>query len=154
MAHPDGELATSRVAARKGITMAISSFANYSISDIRKSGLGVKTENFEPVKHAIQMYTMKDRAFQERIIREAEAQGCTAIFLTADSPVLGVRYNEVRNDFRTPEGLGFPIIGFPTERIRAMRHEEGFTSFNDDEHEWVSAQKPSPKILREKITDH
>ncbi len=64
--------------------MAISSFANYSIKDIRSAGLGVG-----PIKHAMQMYTLKNRELEEGIIREAERQGCTAIFLTADSPVLG-----------------------------------------------------------------
>jgi len=84
LAHPDGELATARACAKKGVPMAISSFANYSIKDIRSAGLGVG-----PIKHAMQMYTLKNRELEEGIIREAERQGCTAIFLTADSPVLG-----------------------------------------------------------------
>jgi (S)-2-hydroxy-acid oxidase len=102
MCHPDGEMATARAVAKKGVTQAISSFANFPIKDIRNAGLSVG-----PIKHAMQMYTLKDRELQLGIIREAEKQGCSAIFLTADSPVLGVRYNEWRNDFRTPEGLGY-----------------------------------------------
>ena len=102
MCHPDGELATSRAVAKKGLTQAISSFANFPVKDIRDAGLSVG-----PIKHAMQMYTLKNRELQLGIIKEAEKQGCSAIFLTADSPVLGVRYNEWRNDFRTPEGLGY-----------------------------------------------
>lgn len=132
MAHPDGELATSRACARAGIPMAISSFANYAVADIRKAGL-----DLGPIEHAMQLYTMKDRAHELHIIREAEARGCKAIFLTADSPVLGVRYNEWRNDFRTPEGLGFPVLGRTSEQIRATTHDSGFTSFNDDAHNWA-----------------
>ncbi|EMC99551.1 hypothetical protein BAUCODRAFT_29908 [Baudoinia panamericana UAMH 10762] len=132
MAHPEGELATARACARRGINMAISSFANYTIREIRGSGLGVA-----PIKHAIQMYTLKDRGLELKIIREAEAQGCTAIFLTADSPVLGVRYNEWRNDFRTPDGLGFPILGWDSERIRKQSHDDSFMTFNDDAHNWA-----------------
>lgn len=64
--------------------MAISSYANYSIKDIRNAGLGVG-----PINHAIQLYTMKDREMQLKIIQQAEREGCMAIFLTADSPVLG-----------------------------------------------------------------
>ncbi|MCJ1240447.1 hypothetical protein MMC14_008450 [Varicellaria rhodocarpa] len=131
MAHPTGELATSRACAKRGINMAISSFSNYSIEDVRKAGLEVG-----PLTHAIQMYSMQDRELQKRVIQRAEAAGCTAIFLTADSPVLGVRYNEWRNDFRTPEGLEFPILERTTEAIRAQTHDGGFTSFNSDRHSW------------------
>lgn len=133
MAHPTGELATSRAAATKGVNMAISSFSNYPIADVRNAGLSIDSG----ICHAIQLYTMKDRALQERIVRSAEAAGCTAIFLTADSPVLGVRYNEWRNDFRTPEGLEFPIIELTTAKIRTQTHDSGFMAFNEDAHNWA-----------------
>lgn len=112
--------------------MAVSSFANYPIKEIREAGLSVG-----PIKNAMQMYTLKDRDLELGIIREAEKQGCTAIFLTADSPVLGVRYNEWRNDFRTPDGLGFPNLGWDSERIRRQTHDDSFMNFNDDSHNWA-----------------
>lgn len=77
MTHPDGELATSRAVTKKGLTQAISSFANFSVKDIRNAGLSVG-----PIKHAMQMYTLKNRDLQLSIIQEAEKQGCSAIFLT------------------------------------------------------------------------
>lgn len=131
MAHPDGELATSRACAKRGVNMAISSYSNYSIQAVRSAGIDAG-----PISHAIQLYTMKDRAMQERIIRRAEAEGCSAIFLTADSPVLGVRYNEWRNDFRTPEGLAYPILEKTTEDIRRQTHDGTFVGFNQDSHSW------------------
>jgi (S)-2-hydroxy-acid oxidase len=106
MAHPDGELATSRACAKRRIHMAVSSFANCSVEDIRAAGL-----DKGPIEHTMQIYTMQDRAKQERIIKRAEVAGCVAIFLTADSPVLGVRYSEHRNDFRTPGGSSLPHAG-------------------------------------------
>ncbi|KXT16695.1 hypothetical protein AC579_5229 [Pseudocercospora musae] len=133
MAHPDGELATSRACAKRGISMGISSFANYPIAEIRKAGLS----NDPNMKHAIQMYTLKNRELELNILREAEAQGCTAVFLTADSPVLGVRYNEWRNDFRIPHGLGLPIMGRSSEEIRKQTHDDGFNSMNQDSHSWA-----------------
>lgn len=132
MAHPRGELATSRAAARRNIHMAVSSFSNYSIEDVRAAGLEVG-----PTHHTMQLYSMKDRKLQERIIKRAEAVGCTAIFLTADSPVLGVRYNEHRNDFRTPEGLDFPMLEKTSEMIRSETHDHGFVGFNSDSHSWA-----------------
>ncbi|KAI9708396.1 MAG: hypothetical protein M1820_004100 [Bogoriella megaspora] len=132
MAHQDGELATSRAAAKKGINMGISSFSNYAIGEVVRAGLAVG-----PIHHAMQLYTMKDRALQERIIRNAEAAGCKAILLTADSPVLGVRYNEWRNDFRTPPGLDFPNIEWTNAEVRSRTHDAGFQGFNDDAHSWA-----------------
>ncbi|KAI0911696.1 hypothetical protein F4823DRAFT_269989 [Ustulina deusta] len=132
MAHPDGELATSRACARRGINMGVSSFANYSVEEITSAGIAVG-----PIGHAMQLYTMKDRALQERIIKRAEAAGCVAVFLTADSPVLGVRYNEWRDDFRTPVGLGFPMLEKTSEMVQTQTHDDGFVAFNSDAHSWA-----------------
>ncbi|KAK5110620.1 hypothetical protein LTR62_005659 [Meristemomyces frigidus] len=111
MAHPEGELATARACAKRG--------------GMREwvGGDGLTDS--------------KDRELELRIIREAEVQGCSAIFLTADSPVLGVRYNEWRGDFRTPPGLGFPVLERSSEQIRQTSHDDGFLSFNDDAHNWT-----------------
>lgn len=130
MAHPDGELATSRACAAKNVHMGVSSFANYSVEDIAAASGGA-------IGHVMQLYTLQDRALEERMVRRAEKAGCRAIFLTADSPVLGVRYNEWRNDFRTPEGLGFPMQEKTTEQVRAQTHDSGFTAFNSDSHSWA-----------------
>ena len=137
MAHPDGELATSRAARAIGVNQAISSFASFGIEDIVSAG-GSGTDK---PSYAIQMYPMSDRGLQSRILARAEAAGCKAVFLTGDSPVLGVRYNEWRNDFRTPEGIGFPILERDTKAIREMTHDDGFASFNDDGASWEKEVK-------------
>jgi (S)-2-hydroxy-acid oxidase len=141
MAHPDGELATSRACAANGVPMAISSFANYLVADIVEAGRGAR--NIMPF--AMQLYTMRDTALQERIIQRAEDAGCRAVFLTADSPVLGVRYNEWRNDFRTPEGLGYPNLEWSSAEIRQQTHDSKFMSFNDDAHSWA---RDIPRLRR------
>ena len=132
MAHPDGELATSRACAKQQVNMGVSSFSNYSVEEIVHAGREVG-----PLSHVMQVYTMKDRALQERIIKRAEAAGCVAIFLTADSPVLGLRYNEWRNDFRTPAGLSFPMLEKTSEMIQAQTHDDQFLAFNSDSHSWA-----------------
>ncbi|KAF1961228.1 S-2-hydroxy-acid oxidase [Byssothecium circinans] len=137
MAHPDGDLATSRACAKRNIHMGVSSFANYSIEEIVKASNLEQKGTGSKIAHCMQLYTMKDRARQQRILQRAEKAGCKAIFLTADSPVLGVRYNEHRNDFRTPEGFAFPMIEWTSEEIRSSTHDEAFTSFNADDHSWA-----------------
>ncbi|KAL0935729.1 (S)-2-hydroxy-acid oxidase [Colletotrichum truncatum] len=132
MAHPDGELATSKACARRNVHMGISSFCNYPVEEVRAAGLDTG-----PIQHVMQLYTMRDRDAQLRIIRRAEKAGCVAIFLTADSPVLGVRYNEPRNQFRIPEGLSLPMFERTSETIRATTHEDGFDSINSNAHSWA-----------------
>lgn len=132
MAHPDGEVATSRAVRSMGVNQAISSFASYPIDEIVSAG----GDGDDAPSYAIQMYPMSNRGLQERIIQRAEAAGCKAIFLTGDSPVLGVRYNEWKNDFRTPEGIGFPILERDTKTIRETTHDDGFAGLNDDGASW------------------
>lgn len=136
MAHPDGELATSRACSARNIHMGVSSFSNYSVEDVVRAAAATTQPDHPPIAHVMQLYTMQNRAMQARIIARAEKTGCVAIFLTADSPVLGVRYNEARADFRTPEGLGFPMLEKTSAQIRATTHDAGFTVFNSDSHSW------------------
>lgn len=50
MAHSSGEIATSRAASRRKLTMAVSSFSNYSVEDVRAAGLSIG-----PIDHAMQL---------------------------------------------------------------------------------------------------
>jgi (S)-2-hydroxy-acid oxidase len=79
---------------------------------------------------------MKDRDRQLDMVRRAEAAGCVAVLLTADSPVLGVRHNERRNGFRTPAGLAFPMLGKTADAVQAETHDGGFDAFNSPAHSW------------------
>lgn len=87
-AHEDGEKATSRAVSRFGVNQAISSFASFTTEEIVRAGETLKGELGGA--YAIQVYPMRDRALQERILKKAERDGCRAVFVTGDSPVLGV----------------------------------------------------------------
>ncbi|PLB34243.1 alpha-hydroxy acid oxidase [Aspergillus candidus] len=134
MAHPSGELATSRACARRHVPMGVSTFCNHAVEDVTQAA---RATGFPPISHAMQLYSMRDRAHQERIIRRAEAAGCKAIFLTADSPVLGVRYSELRNGFRTPADLALPMLEQTWGQDPAQTHVAGFAAFNEDAHSWA-----------------
>ncbi|KAL5339549.1 FMN-dependent dehydrogenase [Aspergillus crustosus] len=135
MAHPEGELATSRACAKAGVHMGVSSFANYTVEQITDAAK--KIEGGPGIEHVMQLYIMNDKAKQERIVRRAEAAGCKAIFLTADSPVLGVRYNEWRSGFRPTAGLGYPMYERTSEDILQASHDDNFSLSNSDSHSWA-----------------
>ncbi|GLI78671.1 hypothetical protein PoHVEF18_006992 [Penicillium ochrochloron] len=102
LAHPDGELATSRAAAKYGICMGLSSYATYPLADVIAQTL----DN----PYAMQMCVLKDRAITIQLLERAEKAGYKALFLSVDVPVLGKRLNEYRNEFRIPKDMVYPNI--------------------------------------------
>ncbi|KAK0664319.1 Peroxisomal (S)-2-hydroxy-acid oxidase GLO4 [Lasiodiplodia hormozganensis] len=102
LAHPDGELATSRAAAKNGICMGLSSYATESLENVAAQGMG------NP--YVMQMCVLKDREITLQLLRRAEAAGYKALFLSVDVPVLGLRLNEFRNKFVLPEDMAYPNI--------------------------------------------
>jgi len=48
-----------------------------------------------------------------------------------------VRFNEWRNDFRTPPGFSFPILELSSEKVRSTTHDNTFLAFSDDAHSWT-----------------
>ncbi|KAJ5112350.1 hypothetical protein N7532_000395 [Penicillium argentinense] len=102
LAHPDGELATSRAAAKYGIAMGLSSYSNYSLEDVAAQGQG------NP--YVMQMCVLKDRSLTIQLLERAEKAGYKALFLSVDVPVLGKRINEYRNNYTLPEDMQWPNI--------------------------------------------
>ncbi|KAL4750641.1 hypothetical protein BDW72DRAFT_213262 [Aspergillus terricola var. indicus] len=102
LAHPDGELATSRAAAKFGICMGLSSYSNYSLEDVAAQGIG------NP--YVMQMCVLRDRSITLQLLQRAERSGYKALFLSVDVPVLGMRLNEFRNSFVLPEDMEWPNI--------------------------------------------
>ncbi|KAF9690869.1 hypothetical protein EKO04_011110 [Ascochyta lentis] len=102
LAHPDGELATSRAASKMGIPMALSSYATTSLEDVIAQG----ADN----PYMMQMCIVKDRNITMQLLRRAESCGYRALFLSVDVPVLGRRLGEMRTNFTLPEGLSFPNL--------------------------------------------
>ncbi|KAH8895673.1 (S)-2-hydroxy-acid oxidase [Thozetella sp. PMI_491] len=102
LAHPDGELATSRAAAKFRICMGLSSYATESLENVAAQGLG------NP--YVMQLCVLRDRQITIQMLQRAEKAGYKAIFLSVDTPLLGRRLNEYRNNFTLPEGLEWPNL--------------------------------------------
>jgi (S)-2-hydroxy-acid oxidase len=98
LAHPDGELATARACAKMGVVMGLSSFSTTSLEDV-KGALGDRHPG------VLQLYLFEDREESRRLIQRAKAAGYKAVFLTVDTPVLGRRNLEIRNQFTLPKHL-------------------------------------------------
>ncbi|MBO0938474.1 alpha-hydroxy-acid oxidizing protein [Fibrella sp. HMF5335] len=99
--HPDGELATARGAGAASATYVISSFTTTPLDDIARVASG-------PLW--FQLYMSNDRAYTRDLIQHAEAQGCRALCVTVDTPVLGARNRQQRVGFALPDGITTPLM--------------------------------------------
>lgn len=89
LAHPDGELATARAAAKAGVIMIVSMASTEAIEEIAETGGDLW----------FQLYVQPDLGFTEQLVRRAEAVGCAALVVSVDSPVFGRRERDLRNGF-------------------------------------------------------
>lgn len=64
LAHPDGEVATSRAAANMHIPMCLSSYGNTSLEDVKLQGNG------NP--YIMQMCIVKDRSVTRQLLQRAQ----------------------------------------------------------------------------------
>ncbi|MEX2529023.1 MAG: alpha-hydroxy acid oxidase [Gemmatimonadota bacterium] len=96
LAHRDGEIAMARAAASLGVGMVVSTVSTTPIEEVQA---------ILPEPLWFQLYAFPDRALTERLVRRAERAGAQALVLTVDTPVLGRRERDVRNEFRLPAGL-------------------------------------------------
>ncbi|KAH7161696.1 L-lactate dehydrogenase [Dactylonectria macrodidyma] len=97
LAHPDGELATARACRERGIIMGLSSFSTTSLEDVRKAS--------GEIPNVFQLYLFEDRARSKELIQRVKDAGYKAVVLTVDTPVLGRRNLEIRNQFQLPSYL-------------------------------------------------
>lgn len=95
LAHSRGELATAAAAERLNTIMTLSTLSNHNIEEVAKAG-----------NHLwYQLYVYKDRAITKDLVARAEANNYKALVVTVDSPVLGRRERDIRNQFTLPPGL-------------------------------------------------
>jgi 4-hydroxymandelate oxidase len=94
--HPDGEVATARAAGAAGTVMCLSIMSTISLEEVAAVASG-------PLW--LQTYIFKDRGLTADLAARAKAVGYRAVVLTVDTPVLGRRERDSRNQFELPAGI-------------------------------------------------
>jgi len=94
-AHPDGEAATARAAARAGTIMVLSTSATMRP--------GAVAEAAPPAPRWFQVYVFRDRGVTQALIDEACEHDYSALVLTVDVPIIGRREGAVRIGFHIPD---------------------------------------------------
>ncbi|EMC94354.1 hypothetical protein BAUCODRAFT_35563 [Baudoinia panamericana UAMH 10762] len=114
LAHSDGELGTARACRNMGIAMGLSSFATTTLEDVAAECAG-------EVPNVLQLYLFEEREHSKKLIARAKKAGFKAVFLTVDTPFLGRRNLEIRNQFKLPPH--FKIANFAEEEEPALADE-------------------------------
>lgn len=155
LAHPEGELATARIAAKLKTVMVLSTLATKSleeVSSVREKG----NANISP--QWFQLYVHKDRGLTKALIQRAHAAGYQAICLTVDAPILGRREKDKRNQFVLPPGMELANLAMLKDlEIPYKSGESGlFTYFLEQVNpattwrdlEWLQSLSPLPLVVK------
>ena len=148
MAHSEGELGSARAAIANEMPYVLSTMSNYSIEQVGECFKGKK------IKPWFQLYIHKDRALTLDLVKRAEQSGFSALFITVDTPVLGVRERDVKNSFTMPEGLNFGTLA------RSLTHAGSVSALMKDfaknicpnicfdDVDWLGSKTKLPIILK------
>ncbi|MFD7921905.1 alpha-hydroxy acid oxidase [Streptomyces sp. NPDC059740] len=91
--HPEAEAATLQGAAAAGALTTVSTFSTLTLEEIGAAATG---------PWWFQLYVQRDRALTEDLVLRARAAGATALVVTVDTPVTGLRERDLRNGFALP----------------------------------------------------
>jgi L-lactate dehydrogenase (cytochrome) len=86
--HPDGEMAAARAAGDLGTGFILSTISGHKMENVKAASSG-------PVWY--QLYLVGGREAAEGAIERARAAGFSALVITIDTPVAGMRERDVRN---------------------------------------------------------
>ena len=94
LAHSEGEIATARACQQAGIIMGLSSFSTTSLEDVAEAS--------GPNANVLQLYLFEEKNHSIELINRAKEAGYKAVLLTVDTPMLGRRNAELRDQFKLP----------------------------------------------------
>ena len=96
LAHPDGEVATARAAARGRHGHGASARSDHALEEVAAAA---------PARSGSSSTSTGTARCPRSSWQRAEAAGYRALVLTVDTPLLGRRERDVRNDFALPPGI-------------------------------------------------
>ena len=142
LAHPDGEIATAEACKKMNVAMGLSSFATKTLEEV--------SEHTGANPLVLQLYLFEERAHSIKLINRAKKAGFKAVFLTVDTPMLGRRNAEIRNQFKLPKP--YKIANFessPEEANYVMNQTSGSAPAQESTIGYTDGEKrvlPSGKI--------
>ena len=116
--HPDGEVAASRAAGAAGTAYILSTISGHRLEDVKGASSG-------PVWY--QLYLLGGREAAEAALERARVAGFSALVVTIDAPVAGMRERDFRNGMK--ELLGVNLLAKIPFLPQLLSHPAWLTSF-------------------------
>ncbi|NMG18950.1 alpha-hydroxy-acid oxidizing protein, partial [Brasilonema bromeliae SPC951] len=154
LANPQGEVATATAAASAGVGMVLSTLSTKSIEEVA----AVCHDTNLQTPQWFQLYIHKDRGLTRALVERAYTAGYKALCITVDTPILGRRERDKRNEFALPTGM--ELANFTNLSGLNIPHQEGesglFTyvaqqlnsAVTWDDLEWFQSLCPLPLVLK------
>ena len=142
--HPLAEVGSAQGAKKAGTLFIAPTGSNKTLEEVATS--------IKESPRWFQLYFNKDPEVNKQLLQRAETAGYSAIVLTVDLPVLGIRDRNVRNSFSLPKDLNRPNV--QSERfIAATRGLQSLTAgikddLSWDDYEWAREHTSIPVIIK------
>ena len=142
LAHPDGELAVARAAAKSGVVYCVSVGSSYPLEDIAAEAKGQLW--FQTTHH-------RDPEVTRGFLQGAAAAGYEAVVLTVDVPAVARREVNLKNAFRFPrlQRGNYASLLSHTSDAEALRNRIGVAPFTRQDIGWIrEAAGGLPLVLK------
>lgn len=146
LCHTRGELATADAANVLGLGMITSTLSSVTLEDISEQLHGEKW---------FQLYFQDSRETTLSLIKRAEQAAYSAIVVTIDAPINGLRNRAQRAGFVVPEGLEANLLKYQTAPVKSIDANQSVIlngimrdapTWKDIE--WLKTQTELPIILK------
>ena len=109
MQHADGEIKAAKAAEKFGVPFTLSTMSICSIEDVAEH-----TEK----PFWMQVYTLKDDDFMQRLFDRAKEAKCSAAVITVDLQLLGQRHQDIKNGLSAPPKLTAKSVADMMTKVR------------------------------------
>jgi len=150
LCHSEAEEATARAASAAGTIFCASTVSNRSLETIAGAASGPKW---------FQLYVYRDREITRGLVDRAVAAGYTALCLTVDTPLAGLRERDRRNRLRMPAHLelgNFPAThtamnqtgGGEGSSLGAYINSQWDPALTWKDVDWLGSISPLPVVVK------
>ncbi|ETO92073.1 alpha-hydroxy acid oxidase [Legionella oakridgensis] len=148
LAHPEGELATVKASNISRTGMILSALSTVSLETIAQAAT---------CPLWFQLYVYKNRSITEALIQRAESNHYQAIVVTVDTPIMGKREADIRNQLKLPKHI--EPVNFKPYQVNNVSKQTGsqikqYTDINFDKSltwediAWLKSVTHLPIVLK------
>src|SRR6267143_1452523 len=144
LVYPSAEVGSAQGAKKAGTLFVAPTGSNKTMEEVATA--------IKDSPRWFQLYLNKDPEVNKQLLQRAEKAGYSAIVLTVDLPVLGIRDRNVRNSFTLPTDLNQPNVS--SERyIAATKSLQSLAAgikddLNWDDYEWTRKHTALPVLIK------